>query len=218
MPAAGGLYSTVNDLLTFLAVAMGNERSPLTPAINTTVTTRRPTGGGNEQALGWTVIGKGDDQVIFRDGGTVGCASAMAWDPKNHVGVVVLFNKLGSVDDIARHLLRTDIPLAKPANAKHTEITVDSTILDSYVGRYEAKGEGVFIVTREGDFLTIESPADWGLPKLRIRPESQRDFFTAELPLRVTFQTDSDGRPSGLLIYPPRGQKAVPANRLSSDK
>ena len=44
-------------------------------------------------------------------------------------------------------------------------------------------------IARENDFLTIESPADWGLPKLRIRPESQRDFFATELPLRVTFQT-----------------------------
>ena len=45
-----------------------------------------------------------------------------------------------------------------------------------YVGRYEAKGEGIFTIARENDFLTIESPADWGLPKLRIRPESQQDF------------------------------------------
>ena|SRR5438552_1853484 len=63
-----------------------------------------------------------------------------------------------------------------------------------------------------------ESPADWGLPKLRIRPESQRDFFATELPLRVTFQTGSDGKVRSLTIYPPRGQKGVPANKLAADK
>jgi serine-type D-Ala-D-Ala carboxypeptidase/endopeptidase len=218
MPSAGGLYSTVNDLLTLLSAAMGYERSPLAPAINATVSTRRPTQSGNEQALAWTVIGKGDDQIIFRDGGTVGYASAMAWDPKSRVGVVVLSNQVGSVDDIARHLLRPNFPLAKPANTKHNEITVDSTVLDFYAGRYEAKGEGIFTVARENNFLTIESPADWGLPKLRIRPESTRDFFASELPLRVTFKIDNDGRVNGLLIYPPRGQKAVPADRMSSDR
>ena len=36
-------------------------------------------------------------------------------------------------------------------------------------------------VACENDFLTLESPADWALPKLRIRPESQRDFFATEL-------------------------------------
>jgi uncharacterized protein DUF3471 len=122
------------------------------------------------------------------------------------------------MDDIARHLLRPDFPLAKPANTKHIEIAIDSWLLDKYTGRYEAEGEGIFTVAREGDFLTVESPADWGLPKLHIRPETQRDFFAAELPLRVTFKIDNDGRTIGLLIYPPRGQKSVPANKLPSDR
>ena len=128
--------------------------------------------------------------------------------PKARVGVVVLTNQAGDVGDIARHLLRPDFPLAKPANTKHTEIALDSKVLDFYVGRYEAKGEGIFTIARENDFLTIESPADWGLPKLRIRPESQRDFFATELPLRVTFQTGPDGKVGSLTIYPPRVKKA----------
>ena len=33
------------------------------------------------------------------------------------------------------------------------------------------------------------------------------------LPLRVTFQVNDDGRVSGLLIHPPRGQKVIPAAR-----
>ena len=216
MPSARGLFSTANDLSTCLSVAMGYERSPLGPAMEACVSTRRPTQSGNEQALGWTVIGKGDDQIIFHDGGTLGYASCMAWDPKKRVGVVVLSNQVASVDDIARHLLRPNFPLAKPANTKHTEIALDSAVLNIYAGRYKAKGEGIITVTLEGGVLLIESPADWGLPKLRIRPESTRDFFASELPLRVTFNIDNDGRVNGLLIYPPRGQKAVPANRISS--
>lgn len=43
-----------------------------------------------------------------------------------------------------------------------------------------------------------------------------RDFFAAELPLRVTFESDSAGQVIGMLIYPPRGQKAVPASRVKS--
>ena len=218
MPAAGGLYSTTNDLLTVLSVAMRYERSPIAPAIEATLSVRRPTGGGSEQALGWTVIGKGDQELIYRDGGTYGFASSVAWDPKKRTGVVVLSNQQGDVDDIARHLLRPDVPLAKPTNTKHIEIAIDSLLLDKYAARYEAQGEGIFTVARENNFLTIESPADWGLPKLRIRPESPRDFFATELPVRVTFQVSNDGRVTGLIIYPPRGQKGVPANRIDSAK
>ena len=218
MPAGGGLYSTTNDLLTVLSQCMGYEPSPLAPAMNVALSNHRPVQPGNEQALGWNVYGNGDDQVIFRDGSSFGYASVMAYDPKARVGVVVLTNQVGDVGDIARHLLRPDFPLAKPANTKHIEITLDPKFLDSYVGRYEAKGEGSFTLARENDFLTIESPADWGLPKLRIRPESHRDFFATELPLRVTFQTGSDGKVRSLTIYPPRGQKGVPANKLAADK
>src|SRR5207237_9434774 len=134
-------------------------------------------------------------------------ATVMSIDPTSRVAFVVLTNEVGDLSDIARHLLRPDFSLAKPASTKHIEIALDSKVLDSYAGRYEAKGEGIFIVARENDFLTIESPADWGLPKLRIRPESQRDFFATELPLRVTFKIDNNNLVTGLLIYPPRSQK-----------
>jgi serine-type D-Ala-D-Ala carboxypeptidase/endopeptidase len=217
MAAAGGLVSTVNDLLTFLSVAMGYERSPLTSSTAAMLSTRRPMDGG-EQALGWVVIGKGDDQVIVHDGFTWGYASYVAWDPATRVGVVVLSNQLENVGDIGHHLLRPNVPLEKPTALKHAETAVNSGVLDTYAGQYEAAGEGVFIIGRERNFLTIQTPSDWGLPRLRLHPESRREFFVAEIPIRVTFQTDSNGRVDGLLVYPPRGQKALSANRISSEK
>jgi hypothetical protein len=129
-------------------------------------------------------------------------------------GVVVLSNHVTSVSDIAQHLLRPDFPLEHPTTTKHKEIRIDVATLETYVGRYEAAGEGVFSITREGDTLSIEAPDSWGLPKLRIRPESAKDFFVSELPMRVTFQTDNAGHVSGILVYPPRGQKSVPAQRI----
>ncbi|HMI50140.1 MAG TPA: serine hydrolase [Candidatus Saccharimonadales bacterium] len=218
MQAAGGLASTANDLLTFLAASMGYERSPLGSAMTSMLDTRRPTGRlGEAQALGWLVLGEGDDLLIVHDGGTWGYASSLAWDPKNRIGVVALANQVAGVDDIPRHLLRPAMPLRQPASSKHTEITLASDILNRYTGKYEAEGQGIFIIARERDFLTFQAPSDWGLPKLRIRPESLHDFFAAELPLQVTLETDSEGRVTGLLIHPPRGQHAVPAKRLDSD-
>jgi serine-type D-Ala-D-Ala carboxypeptidase/endopeptidase len=217
MPAAGGLVSTANDLLTLLSVALGYERSPLASSMSVMLSTRRPM-GRSEQALGWVVIGEGDAQLIVHDGGTFGYATSVAWDPKKRVGVVVLSNQVASVGDVARHLLRSNVPLEKPTVTKRTEVPFESAVRETYAGRYEARGEGVFIIAREGNFLMIQLPASWGLPKLRLRPESLRDFFVAELALRVTFQADSDGLVNGLLVYPPRGQQAVPANRISPDR
>ena len=219
MPAAGaGVVSTANDMLTFLGVALGYDRSRLAPAMAAMLRTHRPKSPGQDQALGWIVLHDGDDQLIFHDGGSVGFASALAWDPKARIGVVVLSNQIAEVSDIARHLLRPNFPLAKPTTTKRTEISLAAAILETYAGRYEAPDEGIFEIILEASFLNIQAPPDWGLPKLRLHPESAHDFFATELPLRVTFQTGSDGHVTGMLIYPPRGQKPVPANRMSSDK
>jgi serine-type D-Ala-D-Ala carboxypeptidase/endopeptidase len=218
MPAAGGLVSTANDLLTLLSAAMGYERSPLAPSMAAMLGTSRPLHGSSEQALGWVVMGKGDEQLITHEGGSWGFVSYAAWDPNRRTGVVVLSNQTFGVSDIARHLLRPDVPLEKPVFAKRKEIALDASVIDSYAGRYEAEGEGFFSIIRERDFLTLELPTGWGLPEFRLRPESQRDFFVAELSVRVTFQTDAGGHVTGILVYPPRGQNGVPAKRISGEK
>jgi hypothetical protein len=73
--------------------------------------------------------------------------------------------------------------------------------------------DGGLRFTHGDEFLTFESPPDWGLPTLRIRPENRTDSFAAELPLRVVFQTDGQGRVTGLLLFPPRGQNALRAEK-----
>jgi CubicO group peptidase (beta-lactamase class C family) len=228
MPAAGGLVSTVNDLLNVLAVAMGYEDSALAPSMAAMLATRRPL-GPSEQALGWVVTGKGDDQLILHDGFTWGYASYVAWDPTHRVGVVVLSNQITDVGDIAQHLLRPKVPLERPPATNHTatkdtvtkhtvskntEITLAPSVLDAYAGRFATEGEGLFNITRIGDFLTLQLPIGWGLPTFRLRPQSRRDFFVAELPIRVTFQPDSAGQMNELLLYPPRGQHAIAVKRI----
>ena len=219
MAASGGLISTADDLLRLLSVAMGYRRSSLSPALADLLDTRRPASrAGVVQALGWVVIGQGDDALVVHDGGTLGYASSVAWDPRRRVGVVVLSNQMTDVGDLARHLLRPGIPLETPTATRRTEAAIDPALLEAYAGLYRAPEEGEFTLSRQGSFLTIQLPASWGLPRLRLRPESARDFFVAELPLRVTLQTNRDGRVTGMLVYPPRGQEAIAATRIDADR
>jgi len=213
MPAAGSMLSTANDLLKVLSVAMGYEDSKLAPTMAKLLQTRRPA-GDLEQALGWMVMGEGDEQMVLHDGGSLGFGSSVAWLPQQRVGVVVLMNQAGNVGDISRHLLKPSLPLAQVTRARHTQITLDTATLDSYAGRYDLEDEGVTTIARDGGLLTIELPASWGLPKLSLHAESQRDFFATELPLRVTFEADSNNRVTGMLVHPPRSQRTIPARRL----
>jgi len=130
----------------------------------------------------------------------------------------VMFSGIVTVSDITAHLLRSNIALEEPPVTRHTEIALPSAILDTYAGQYEEPEEGLFIIARDGDFLTIRLPNNWGLPKLRLRPESLENFFVAELPLRVSFPTGSDRRVNGRLAYPPRGQHSLSAKRMGLNK
>jgi D-alanyl-D-alanine-carboxypeptidase/D-alanyl-D-alanine-endopeptidase len=217
MPAAGaGFYATADDALTFLAAAMGYTASLLAPAFALSVDTHRPIRGSTDlQALGWTLIDADGSQLIFSDGGTFGFASCLVWDRAKRVGTVVLANCVTDVSDIGKHILRPDFTLAKPAPAiLHREIPLDAATIARYAGRYAAAGEGTFTIALEGGHLTFTAPPDWGLAKLRLRPESKQDFFAAELALRVTFQTRKGGGAIGMTIYPPRGQKGLAAKKI----
>ena len=85
--------------------------------------------------------------------------------------------------------------------------------LDMYVGRYRME-EGVVVIAREDALLTIVLPDDWGVPKLPLYAESSREFFARALPLQASFEVDANGRVTGMLVHPPRGQRAIPARRL----
>jgi len=57
LTGAGAIRSTANDLLTFLAVNLGYQPSPLAPSMAAMLVGRRPTGmPGLEIALGWHIL------------------------------------------------------------------------------------------------------------------------------------------------------------------
>ncbi len=96
---AGGIRSTANDLLIFLAANMGIIHSPLQPAMKNMLSVRRTAGPGSQVALGWHIV-KGSG-VIFHGGQTNGYHSFLGYDPHRKIGVVVLSNANMAIDDIA---------------------------------------------------------------------------------------------------------------------
>jgi D-alanyl-D-alanine-carboxypeptidase/D-alanyl-D-alanine-endopeptidase len=214
MSAAGlRVVSTVNDLLTFLSFAMDLKASPLASEMSLMLETQRTIGGDSKQALGWVVSGAGNDRLITHEGGTWGYNSYVGWDPQRRAGVVVLSNQPGDISDIGHYLLRPDSPLVQTTLMRRSEITLASDVLDQYVGNYVVEDEGTFEIKREHDFLVLKLPVAWGLPHLRLHPESRSDFFVKELPMRVIFDMDANGRVADFLLYPRRAQHPLRAQR-----
>jgi serine-type D-Ala-D-Ala carboxypeptidase/endopeptidase len=204
LAGAGALRSTANDLLTFVAPNLGYVKSPLAPAMATMLSVRRPAGAtGMEIGLGWHILTRDGHEIVWHNGGTGGFRSFIGFERKTGMGVVVLSNAgTSGVDDIGQHLLNDNTPL-------HTQIAVDPKLFDGYVGRYQLASNFILTITRNGARLFVQAT---GQPKFEIFPESERDYFLGAVNAQITFDTDSQGRATGLVLH--QNGKNKPAKRL----
>jgi serine-type D-Ala-D-Ala carboxypeptidase/endopeptidase len=200
LAGAGALRSTANDLLNFLAANLGYSKSPLAPAMEAMLKTRRPTGNTSlEIALGWHIFTANGKEIVWHNGGTGGYRSFFGFDPKARIGVVALSNASTNVgvDDIGRHLLDSSIALTKPPK-EHKEAKVDPKLFDGYVGSYQLAPTFVMTVTRDQDHLFVQAT---GQPKFEVFPEGDRDYFLKVVDAQITFITDDKGRATELVLH-----------------
>lgn len=193
---AGALRSTASDLLTFLAMTLGTDKTPLTAALADTLATRRAIGEQETSAaLGWTVTKSSNGEIAWHDGGTGGHSAFIGIHPGMKTGVVVLSNANTGVSDIGLHLLNPEIPLTKP-KPRHTEATVDPKLFDNHVGRDEDSLFGQFT----------------GEPRLQLFPEGGHRFLTKELDAAITFTVPAAGHSPSLGLH--RFGRDIPAPHL----
>ncbi len=211
LAGAGALRSTANDLLAFLSANIGLSKTPLAPAMAAMLQVRRPTGQqGLEIALGWHIFLVDGKEIVWHNGGTGGYRSFMGFDPKTRMGVVALSNTSTTVgvDDIGRHLLDPGVPLATPVKA-HQQVAVDPKIFAGYVGRYQLAPNFILEVTQDGGHLFAQAT---GQPKFEIFPESPTEYFLKVVDAQITFETDAQGRATGLVLH--QGGANSPAKRI----
>jgi CubicO group peptidase (beta-lactamase class C family) len=203
LAAAGALHSTANDLLTFLAANLGYRQTPLAPAMASMQRFRRNT-GQVEVRLAWFSRTDAGVEIISHEGTTGGYRAFVGYDPKARAGVVVLSNT-GSgagVEDIGFHLLNPKVPLLadevlKPPKERK-EVSVDPTLLDRYVGRYRFPSSQMASVTKEKDHLLLQGEGD---VKIAFYAESAQEFFAKIMDAQITFETDPQGKVTGLLFH-----------------
>jgi CubicO group peptidase (beta-lactamase class C family) len=126
LASAGALRSTANDLLTFLEAVLGYRKTPLAPAMEAMIKTRRPGGatppstGGRPWtthiALGWNIYTDGSREVVWKNGSVPGFRAFMGYERTARLGVVALINAQTAtgVDDIGLHLLDPNLEVNLP--------------------------------------------------------------------------------------------------------
>lgn len=108
---AGAIRSDVDDLFIFLAANMGLIHTPLFPAMKNMLSVHRTAGPHTEIALGWHII-QGRNELVCHNGSTYGYHAFLGFEPRRKIGVVVLSNSNGFIDDIGQRAL--DYPVTAP--------------------------------------------------------------------------------------------------------
>jgi D-alanyl-D-alanine-carboxypeptidase/D-alanyl-D-alanine-endopeptidase len=207
LKAAGGLRSTVADMLRFAAAAL-DPHSPIAPAMRTALSVRTPAGNaGVEQALGWLVAHPGPGREIWlHDGETGGFRSVLALEPAKGRAVVALANSAAepSTVDLALHILigapvapTPPVPPAPPQRTERREISLPAAALDRFVGRYDFGNGIVIAITRAGGPLLAQREGIAGASLLPIFPEAPLSFFWRALDAQIRFTTDASGVVTG---------------------
>jgi CubicO group peptidase (beta-lactamase class C family) len=204
--AAGGLYSTVNDMLRFIEVFAGRGPQRLTTAGATMLEPRRPGDGSDTRmGLGWRVTTSKGVVTMWSSGRADGYRSFMGFDPKARVAVVALTNAATNVgvDDIGWHILDPRVPIVKA----HPRISVSAEVLERYVGRYLFDDGAYMTVAREEDHLVVQMT---GQGPSAIFAGGPREFFPEDIEAQFVFDESSAG-PSPSLVLNQDGQsyKAV---------
>ena len=86
---------------------------------------------------------------------------------------------------------------ATPSEAR-VSINLDSAVLDHYTGDYQLAPTAVLTVTREGTQLFAQLT---GQPKVEIFAQSETEFFYKVVKARISFESDSQGRTTGLVLH-----------------
>ncbi len=212
LAGAGALRSSTNDMLKFLAAAMGYSHTNLAPAFKALLSVKRPTGQAfMDTALGWVVDSRGGGEIIWKNGGTGGYRTFIGYSPRTGVGIVALSNAstAAGTDDIGLHLLDGRFPLEVPEGSPR-ESAVSGNVLEGYLGRYKLGPTSVVTITRDGDQLYAELT---GQPRAAIYPKEERQFFYKIVDAQITFQVDAQGHATSLVLH--QGGRDLTANRIT---
>ncbi|HEU5115160.1 MAG TPA: serine hydrolase [Isosphaeraceae bacterium] len=214
--AAGGIKSTISDMLKYLKANMEPESTRLAEAIALShKPAGDPEGTGGKVGLGWMI--NPTSGVIWHNGGTGGYRSFIGLLPEKNVGSVVLCNTAlmdePFVDRLGDSLLATAMGREVKPIAVRVVKAVDPDVLERCVGRYRQNLLFVMTITREGDRLYAQLT---GQSKFRIYPTSDTDFFYRVVKARITFEPGEDGRMAKLVLH--QNGREIPATRIEEKK
>jgi len=197
--AAGGIYSTVEDLLKWeRALSAGT-------VLPRELLEQMWSLEHGAYGFGWQLMRPSPQSLnrtlVFHAGGTSGYATDYLRYPQEQVTVILLANLLPvPLAEISRDL--SAIVFGEPFQmaVARKPARVDPALYDEYVGVYGLAPNVDITVAREGDRLTVQAT---GQPKDVAIPESATTFYSRISPVRISFTRNAAGKVSRLILHQP---------------
>jgi CubicO group peptidase (beta-lactamase class C family) len=192
--AAGGLYSTIGDLLRWERGLYGGKLLQPTSLQKMTTPFR------HNYAFGLEVQkAPNGDRIYSHGGGIEGFNTEVAYIPASHIAVIVLANLNGrAAGDIALDLKRVAHGDAVTLISDRTAIKESVNELDRLAGHYRFGSGIIMSVWPNADHFLTQMPDQ---PVVEVYPEGERDFFAKVVDAQITFDVDDRGQVTDLVLH-----------------
>lgn len=182
--SAGAMYSTVDDLYTWIKALTANK------IISAASVKKMTTPYMDKYGYGIGIDSLKTHSRISHSGGIPGFVSYLAFYPDDDVCVVAISNNSGNSSrlGVALASVMFDLPVQIPYTPK--AVKIDTTILDKYLGKYIATGP-IELIKKNGKLYRHRD----GSPDIELKPESNTRFFYADNSDRfIEFEIDKAGK------------------------
>ncbi len=204
LAGAGGIRSTVADMLIFARAAMSGREDLLGEAFRSSQTPTYEGRRGPVVGMGWHL--HPERGLVSHNGQTGGYHSYLALHPKSQTAVVVLANTAtGQIDRLGDNLLRTLLGEEPTEYDYRAAISLEEEAMRPLVGRYQLAPQAILEITLEGSKLYAQLT---GQPRFRLHPESANRFFLRAVDAQISFERDEDGTCGALILHQGRDQRA----------
>lgn len=197
LAGAGGIRSTLEDMLRFASAARDTVRGPLARAMALSQREIFRVDSTTSVGLGWHRRTRRGHTVTWHNGGTGGFRSMLVVDPGTGRAGVVLSNSANQSDALGLYLL--DASVRVPAlPAARAIVRVDPQTLAKYPGTYRLTPDFAITITARDGGIDLQAT---GQQKFRLYASSPTDFFIVEVEASISFEADSTGKVVALTLH-----------------
>jgi D-alanyl-D-alanine-carboxypeptidase/D-alanyl-D-alanine-endopeptidase len=207
LAGAGGIRSTMADMMRFAAAMLQPEKSPLQKAIDLGWSKQELAAslspGG--QALGWMLAG--DGRTRWHNGMTGGFHAALFVNRERGVASLVLANRSTPIgSEIAEGLMRraAGLPDRATPNRDRATVALTSEQLDRCTGTFRVSPEFALVFERRNESLFL-TPT--GQSTDRLYAASPGTFFSRRVAADIVFEFQVDGGPATALTLKQSGRQ-----------